>query len=274
MDKAIAEIKEGLVLGHLAPFLGPDLLWLESDNPPVPAGARPLAHLLGTKVGIPGRIRNNLWHASQYIETHRHRVTLDRLLQEFFAPTPFPNSLQRWLSGLSLPLLVDSWYDNALTAAFAGKDNWGVIQGVSKAQRVGETPWFKAYDHKGREQAPEAAEEWESVIYKPHGGIWPAGNVLATDADYVEVLSELDIGTPIPKLVQSRRQNCGFVFLGCRFYDQILRSFARSILKYSQGPHYAVLPELELTKNEKKFLLDQDIRPVFTPLPEFVMAMI
>jgi 2Fe-2S ferredoxin len=43
--------------------------------------------------------------------------------------------------------------------------------------------------------------------------------------------------------VQQRRAALGFVFLGCRFNDQLPRAFARQIMKRSAGPHYAVLPD-------------------------------
>jgi hypothetical protein len=86
--------------------------------------------------------------------------------------------------------------------------------------------------------------------------------MLLSDADYVEVLSEIDIQTPIPAVVQARRTERGFLFVGCRFYDQILRTFARSIMRRSGGPHWAVLPAAELTPNERRFLEAEAIQVV------------
>jgi hypothetical protein len=78
-----------------------------------------------------------------------------------------------------------------------------------------------------------------TVLYKPWGGHAPAGNYLVSDSDFVEVLTEIDIQTPIPPMVQQRRAALGFVFLGCRFNDQLPRAFARQIMKRrrtSTGP--------------------------------------
>ena len=61
-----------IAAGNLIPFLGPDLLGMDGE-PPVPMGARALSLLLASRVGVPGRIKNNLWHSAQYIETHKHR---------------------------------------------------------------------------------------------------------------------------------------------------------------------------------------------------------
>ena len=88
-----------------------------------------------------------------------------------------------------------------------------------------------------------------------------------SDSDFVEVMTEIDIQTPIPALVQSRRAALGFVFLGCRFNDQLPRAFARQIIKRSAGPHYAVLAE-EPTRMEARFLAEQGIVRIALPLQQ------
>ncbi|MFN3078178.1 MAG: SIR2 family NAD-dependent protein deacylase, partial [Alphaproteobacteria bacterium] len=132
--------------------------------------------------------------------------------------------------------------------------------GVSRARGKGDA-WFHFHDVSGAEVPASQADTWATVVYKPHGGIWPVGNFLVSDSDYVEALTEIDIQSPIPGIVQQRRADCGFVFLGCRFYDQMLRTYARQILKRSAGPHYAMLPE-EPTANERRFLEEQGITVV------------
>jgi hypothetical protein len=68
-------------------------------------------------------------------------------------------------------------------------------------------------------------------------------------------------------VVKDLRQGRGFLFLGCRFYDQILRTFAKQIIKRSGGPHYAVMPA-DLTPNELKFLSTEGIQVLTLPLAE------
>lgn len=259
--------------GRMIPYLGPDVLTLGPDEPPVPSGARALAHLMSSRVAVPGRIRNNLWHTAQYIETFRHRITVDKLLAEIFKPVPEPNHLHRWIASLErVPLVVDTWYDGTMRAALAGRDDWGAVQGASKARRTTEVPWIRAFDAAGCEVEAEVARDWTTVLYKPHGAAYPDGDVLASDSDYVEVLTEIDLQTPIPGVVKERRGTCGFLFLGCRFYDQILRTFARCIIRRAAGPHYAVVPD-DLTPNEIKFLKLEGITPIVLPLAEAALAL-
>lgn len=270
----LAGIGAEMAAGNLIPFLGPEVLCLEAE-PTVPVGARALSLALASKVGVPGRIKNNLWHSAQYIETHKHRVTLDKLMAGFFQEVPAPTRLHTWLAGLpSLPLIVDTWYDGTMKAAFeaAGRDNWGIVQGCSKARRLDGGVWSRAVAPDGAILPDSAADGWRTVLYKPHGAAQPTGDVLVSDSDYVEVLTDIDIQTPIPQAVKDRRSGRGFVFLGCRFYDQILRTFARQIAKRSGGPRYAVVPE-DLSRNELKFFEVEGITPIIMPLAEAVGIM-
>lgn len=269
----LEQLSADMVAGRLIPYLGAEVLALGPTESPVPVGARALAQLMSSRVAVPGRIRNNLWHTAQYIETFRHRVTVDKLLAEIFKPVPEPTHLHRWLASLDkLPLIVDTWYDGTMRAALAGRSDWGSIQGASKARRTTDVPWVRAFDASGMECGAEAAAGWATVLYKPHGAAQPDGDVLASDSDYVEVLTEIDLQTPIPGVVQQLRTERGFLFLGCRFYDQILRTFARCILRRSAGPHYAVVPD-DLTPNEIKFLDIEGITPIVLPLAEAALVL-
>ncbi len=155
-----------------------------------------------------------------------------------------------------------------------GADGWGEIQGITRAG-IGKDQWFRFYDAQGMQTHAEAASSWKTILYKPHGGTTPAGNFLISDADYVEVLTEIDIQTPIPEVIKDRRSDRGFLFLGCRFHDQLLRTYARQIMKHSSGPHYLVLdPADTLTRNEVRFLVAQDIVPISLPLDDVAAMML
>jgi hypothetical protein len=83
------------------------------------------------------------------------------------------------------------------------------------------------------------------------------------------VLTEIDIQTPIPERVKEIRAGRNFLFLGCRFRTQLERTYARQVMKRSSDKHWAVLPE-DLTRNELRFLSEQNIERIDLPLKEFV----
>ncbi|MBS0644564.1 MAG: SIR2 family protein [Proteobacteria bacterium] len=252
--------------GTLLPYLGPGVAALSGTS--VPTSYEELAAWLGAKVALPKRARGNAWAAAQYIESARHRATLDAIMAGAFAIAVPPTVLHQAIAALSPALVVDTWYDSALRTAFAGKTGWGEIHAAPRG-RPGEFRWYRAYDAEGAECPVSYASHWKTLIYKPHGCVAPEPNFLVSDADYVEVLTEIDIQTPIPDAVQERRVKGGFLFLGCRFHDQTLRSYARQIAKRSGGNHVAVM-EPGMAKNEQKFLSEVGAMVIERPLSEFV----
>lgn len=279
MTARLGAIGRDVAGGQLVPFLGPGVLGA-AEACPVPVSPRGLVGELTKQVGVPGRIRNNMWSAAQYIETKRHRQTLEKMMAGLFAKVPEPAAVHRWLAGLeTAPLIVDSWYDGTMARALeeAGRRDWGQVQGVTRNGEWRDI-WWKSFHRDGTECDDEPVGDWTTVLYKPHGSSVPANNFLISDSDYVEVLTEIDIQTPIPPVIKELRTDRGFLFLGCRFYDQMLRTFAKQIIKRSKGPHFAVLqPETDeattLTRMEHKFLTEEGITPLFVPLDEAVAAL-
>ncbi|MBI3367366.1 MAG: SIR2 family protein [Burkholderiales bacterium] len=263
-----AAVIEGLSIGTLAPYLGPDMLSLCEGITP-PANPLALAAALTAKASVPGKIKNRLTAAAQFIENFKHRKTLVKGMVEAYAVQAQPSALHRWLARLPSPLIVDGWYDDTLrTALGATRSDWAEVQGRSQSEHFG--TWVGWYDASGA-MAPDALDA-PTVLYKPWGGHAPAANFLVSDTDYVEVLTEIDIQTPIPELVQRRRGDLGFVFLGCRFNDQLPRAFARQIMKRSKGPHFAVMPD-EPTRMEARFLAEQGITRIVMPLADVATAL-
>jgi hypothetical protein len=270
----VARLQHALRSGLLLPYLGPGLAELAGAT--VPTSPTALATWLAGRIALPKRARGNCWTAAQFIETTRHRVTLDRLLAEAFASPVVPTALHGCLAALAPPLIVDTWYDGAMRQALADRPAaaaWGEMQGLPRV-RPGERRWFRAFGSDGAECQPEHAADWTTLLYKPHGGIVPAADFLATDADYVEVLTEIDIQTPIPDAVRSRRTGAGFLFLGCRFHDQMLRAYARQIAGRAGGPHVAVVRIATLTDNERRFLDGIGAELIDLDLADFADALV
>lgn len=55
------------------------------------------------------------------------------------------------------------------------------------------------------------------------------------------------------------------------FSNQLERTFARQIMKRSSDKHWAILPG-DLTRNEARFLTEQNIQRIDMPLEAFVAA--
>jgi len=262
-EAVLADVVGQLRSGKIIPYLGTGLTQL--SQPSVPMTPEALAAFFATKVALPRRAKGNAWASAQHIESTKHRSTVSKLMTEAFTTPVEPTALHRHLASLRLPMIVDTWYDGAMRSALAERNDWGEVQGITRAG-IGEDRWYRFYDAAGAETERAAAQSWTTLLYKPHGSIAPAGNFLISDADYVEVLTEIDIQTPIPDAVKDRRTERGFLFIGCRFHDQLLRTYARQVSKRSALPHYAIIDDGALTKNELRFIITQGITPIAIPL--------
>ncbi|MGJ4906452.1 SIR2 family NAD-dependent protein deacylase [Bradyrhizobium sp. HKCCYLS2033] len=262
-EALLKDVVAGLKAGKVVPFLGPAVS--EQSGAAVPMNPEALAAFFGTKVALPRRAKGNAWASAQHIESTRHRSTVTALMAEAFAAPVAPTPLQQHLASLPLPMIVDSWYDGAMRTALATRSDWGEVQGITRAG-IGEDRWYRFYDAGGAESDREKANGWTTLLYKPHGGITPARNFLITDADYVEVLTDIDIQTPIPDTVKDRRTDRSFLFIGCRFNDQLLRTYGRQVIKRSGSEHYVLVEPDSLSKNELKFFIAERLTPIAIPL--------
>ena len=260
---------EDVAMGRLLPYLGPAVSSLGAGS--APADPPGLCAMIEAEVRAPKRARGNLWSVAQYVESRKFRATLEKIVRHAFAAPSGPNPVHDWLAQLRPPMIVDAWYDGGLIAALRkGAPDWGWVQGVSRNGEWAEI-WHRAYGADGRQAAAGADPSWRTLVYKPHGLAAPGYSFLVSDSDYVEVLTEIDIQTPIPDEVKARRLGCGFLFLGCRFDDQTLRTFARQIAKRSGGGHVAVI-EGPLTRMEERFLAELGIARIDLPLSAVVAA--
>jgi SIR2-like domain len=270
-EALLRDVVQRLKAGHVVPYLGPAVS--EMSGAPVPMNPEALATFFGTKVALPRRAKGNAWAAAQHIESTRHRSTVTALMAEAFAAPVAPTPLHRHLATLPLSMIVDSWYDGAMRAALLDRSGWGEVQGITRAG-IGEDRWYRFYDRAGAEADRAAAAGWTTLLYKPHGGITPARNFLITDADYVEVLTDIDIQTPIPDSVKDRRTGRSFLFIGCRFNDQLLRTYGRQLIKRSGSEHYVLVEPDSLTRNELKFFIAERLTPVAIPLARAIEIII
>ena len=199
-EAVLASLVAPLRAGTIVPYLGPGLAALA--EPAVPMTPEALAEFFASKVALPRRAKGNAWASAQHIESMKHRSTLSAMMAEAFSSPVAPTPLHQCLAGLHPPMIVDTWYDGAMRAALGEYKNWGEIQGITRAG-IGEDRWYRFYDTAGKETDRAAADTWTTLLYKPHGSIVPAKNFLISDADYVEVLTEIDIQTPIPDAVKA-----------------------------------------------------------------------
>lgn len=136
---ALADIAAALAARQVVPYLGPGAFdLLPPDQCPIPRNSAELVQRLNAKVAAPGRIRASLTAVAQFIETRKHRKTLETILNEIFRQTVPATPVHALLAAIPAPpLLVDVWYDNVLDNLLSATIDrtWGQIQGCRTRNR-------------------------------------------------------------------------------------------------------------------------------------------
>jgi hypothetical protein len=206
-----------------------------------PADPLALARQLTAKVSVPGKIKNRLTAAAQFIENFKHRKTLVKGMDEAFATGAAPSPLHHGWRGCGAAdrrHLVRR-HDAPRAWRPARRSTGPRCRACRRANTsapgpAGTTP-------PGRRSPTRSPAP--TLLYKPWGGACAGGQLphlrqrLRRGADR----DRHPDADPAPGCSSAAR-TLGFVFLGCRFNDQLPRAFARQIMKRSAGPHYAVLP--------------------------------
>ncbi|MHB1730752.1 MAG: SIR2 family protein, partial [Leptospirillum sp.] len=141
-------------------------------------------------------------------------------------------------SEFPLPLVVDTWFSTISSKSLVQPGDIQ-ISAVSRAEYRDQ--WYRI-DRKTTDgwEPADKSTPFGRVLYRPFGTMIPNVEVLVSDADFVEVLTEIDIQTPLPEWVKTHRTGRHFLFLGCHFDDQTTRMFARQIMKRSSNRHFVV----------------------------------
>ncbi|HDZ59952.1 MAG TPA: SIR2 family protein, partial [Actinobacteria bacterium] len=96
------------------------------------------------------------------------------------------------------------------------------------------------------------------VLFKPMGTPRPEPTFIASDADYVDYLTELMGGFAIPAFLKRYRRNRRYLFLGLRLTRDTERMVSADITYGAGTPRgWALIPEP--TEKERRFCARRDI---------------
>jgi hypothetical protein len=210
--------------------------------------------------------------AAMNVELKRGRSALTRLLDATYRDTTWSASaLHTWLAGQNLPYVVDSNRDTLMQKAYADTPHT-LIVGMA---RIGGTAYrFRLYQYDGTAYAPieqEAVDTSLPVLFKPLGTPLPVSDYIASDADFVDYVTELMGGFAIPSFVKRMRQGRQYLLLGLRLTRDTERMVMSDIaFGAGQPTGWALIPHA--TDKEKRFLAKRGFEWVDADVADFLAA--
>lgn len=255
--------------GGIVPYLGPGAVAGVVDTASgraMPADSDSLILALNDGKPMAPRLMYEFPRAAMHVELKRGRKALTRFLDATYRDTAWSASpLHDWLGSLRLPYVIDTNRDTLLQRAYAGTPHT-LIVGVA---RIAGTDYrFRLYHHDGRCYRAidqEAVDTALPILFKPLGTPLPEAHYIASDADFVDYLTELMGGFAIPGFVKRLRQSRRYLLLGVRLNRDTERMLLSDIAHGAAQPAgWALMPEANA--KERRFMarlgievLDADI---------------
>jgi hypothetical protein len=210
----------GLSDGSIVPYLGPGVLadvTSKATGQPIPATSEQLILAMNNGQPMAPKLMYEFPRAAMNVELKRGRSAVTRFLDATYGSTQWTRSaLREWLAHIGPRYVIDINRDTQLLDSYAGIAHLLVLG----CARIGGTDYrFKLYVNDGdsyTEISPDEADPVLPILFKPMGSPLPQPSYIASDADYVDYITELMGGFAVPSFVKARRKGKRYLLLGMR----------------------------------------------------------
>lgn len=256
------EILAGLKDGSVVPYLGAGVLAdvrACADGRPMPATSDELILAMNGGKPMAPKLMYEFSRAAMNVELKRGRGAVTRFLDTTYGATDWTrSSVHDWIKSLRPAYVVDINRDTQLLDSYAGVPHVLVLG----CARIGGTDFrFKLYAYDGSGYtaiAPEQAAPGMPVLFKPMGAPKPESSYIASDADYVDFITELMGGFAVPAFVKSLRRDKRYLLMGLRLNRDTERMVLADMIYGAASPAGWALIE-QPTEKEHRFCEKLDI---------------
>ncbi|MDP1613099.1 MAG: SIR2 family protein [Sulfuritalea sp.] len=264
----------GLADGSIVPYLGPGVLAdvvSELDGRPIPATGEQLILAMNGGKPMSPKLMYEFPRAAMNIELKRGRSAVTRFLDTTYATSKWTRAaLHDWLAEIAPPYVIDINRDTQLQDSYAHRPHL-LILGCA---RIGGTDYrFKLYAHDGDSYTaidPAQADPGLPILFKPMGAPLPKSSYIASDADYVDYITELMGGFAVPRFVKAKRKGKRYLLLGMRL-DRDTERMVFSDLIYDAAKEPAGWALIaKPTDKERRFCAKQGLELIEAELDELV----
>jgi hypothetical protein len=264
----------GLRNGSIVPYLGPGVLAdvrHAETGIAMPATSDELILAMNSGRPMAPKLMYEFPRAAMNVELKRGRAAVTRFLDATYSAPWTRAALHDWLKAIRPAYVVDINRDTQLLDSYAGVPHTLVIG----CARIGGTDFrFKLFAHDGAQYtaiAPEQAPAGLPVLFKPMGAPRPESSYIASDADYVDYITELMGGFAVPAFVKQLRREKRYLFLGMRFTRDSERMVMSDLVYGAAAPAGWALIE-HPTDKERRFLGKMGIEIVEAGIAEWLAA--
>jgi hypothetical protein len=257
----------GLTDGSIVPYLGPGVLADVKNvatGAPIPADSDSLIYAMNDGKPMAPKLMYEFPRAAMNVELKRGRSAVTKFLNRTYGETAWTRgAVHDWLKAIAPHYVIDINRDTQLQDSYADLPH-NLIVGIA---RLGGTDFrYKLYFWDGvAYQKTEVINPALPILYKPMGTPKPEANYIASDADYVDFITELMGGFSIPPEVKELRKGKQYLFMGLRMNRDTERMVLSDVIYAAAEPAgWALIAnptdkERRFCKKQKLELIEADV---------------
>ncbi|MCB1889341.1 MAG: SIR2 family protein [Rhodocyclaceae bacterium] len=261
----------GLASGNIVPYLGPGVLAdvrNAATGDPMPATSDALILAMNNGRPMAPKLMYEFPRAAMNVELKRGRNAVNRFLTQTYGETAWSRSATHdWLQQLAPRYVIDINRDTQLQDSYAGVPH-NLVVGVA---RIGGTPFrYKLYHWDGGAYTEvESFDMSLPILFKPMGTPRPEANYIASDADYVDYITELMGGFAIPPQLKTLREGRRYLTIGLRLNRDTERMVLSDMVYAAANPvGWALIPEP--TAKERRYCAKLGIELVEADIADLI----
>lgn len=270
-EKLLAGLKDGSIVPYLGPGVLADVKNV-ATGAPIPADSDSLIYAMNDGKPMAPKLMYEFPRAAMNVELKRGRSAVTKFLNRTYGETAWTRgAVHDWLKGIAPHYVIDINRDTQLQDSYADVPH-NLIVGIA---RLGGTDFrYKLYFWDGvAYQKTEVINPALPILYKPMGTPKPEANYIASDADYVDFITELMGGFSIPPEVKELRKGKQYLFMGLRMNRDTERMVLSDVIYAAAEPAgWALIANP--TDKERRFCKKQKLEVIEADVFDLIGAAI
>ncbi|MGZ4969037.1 MAG: SIR2 family protein [Methylobacter sp.] len=213
-----SEILDGLYENKVVPYIGPGALFDATNKltgASMPADSNSLILAMNNGNPMAPKLMYEFPRAAMNQELKKGRNFLSQFLTKLYGETQYTRAaVHDWLAEWRPAYVIDINRDTQLQDTYSDEEHT-LIVGVA---RITASQFrYKIYHFDGTdyfEIPQEQVDQRLPILFKPLGTPRPEANYIASDADYVDYITELMGGFAIPEFLKEYRKGKQYLFIG------------------------------------------------------------
>lgn len=247
MATELRDLLEGVMDGTIVPYIGHGALRGAvncATGAPIPAESDSLIIAMNNGHPMAPKLMYEFPRAAMNLELKRGRSYVNNFLTKLYGDTQWTRApFHDWLATIKPRYVIDINRDTQLQDSYRMIPHT-LIQGVA---RLANAYRFEIFHYDGLAYTAidqEAVDTALPILFKPMGTPRPTPNFIASDADYVDYITELMGGFAIPSFLKEYRKDKKYLLMGLRLTRDTERMVMADITYREDGQRgWVLLPK-------------------------------